>query len=134
MSLSQRVVDKAVTTGGWIPVPQEMLNATGISEENILATKQWGKVVPMMRKVGDYVLSTYLANDPRKAMIMKWKSRYCEGPNKKKKENMISPIVGFIYIIDSFKNHRGPSEEGKARNEWRKRLTSQILFFHFWHF
>lgn len=126
MSLSQRVVDKAVTTGGWIPVPQEMLNATGISEENILATKQWGKVVPMMRKVGDYVLSTYLANDPRKAMIMKWKSRYCEGPNKKKKENMISPIVGFIYIIDSFKNHRGPSEEGKARNEWRKRLTSQI--------
>ncbi len=126
MSLSQRVVDKAVTTGGWIPVPQEMFNATGISEENILATKQWGKVVPMMRKIGDYVLSTYLANDPRRAMIMKWKSRYCEGPNKKKKENMISPIVGFIYIIDSFKNHRGPSEDGKARNEWRKRLTSQI--------
>ena len=126
MSVSQRVVDKAAATGGWIPVPQEMLDATGISEETILSTKQWGKVVPMMRKIGDYVLSTYLANDPRKAMIQKWKERYCDGCNKKRKENMISPVVGFIYMIDSFKNHRGPDEIGRKRNEWRKRLMMQI--------
>ena len=121
MSYSQNVV-----SGGWIPVPQEMMDATGISEEDILATKQWGKVVPMMRKIGDYVLSTYLAEDPRKAMIMRWKARYCNGPNKKQKENMISPIVGFIYMIDSFKNHRGPDELGQERNHWRKRLLAQI--------
>ena len=121
MSYSQKVV-----SGGWIPVPQEMMDATGISEEDILATKQWGKVVPMMRKIGDYVLSTYLAEDPRKAMIMRWKARYCNGPNKKQKENMISPIVGFIYMIDSFKNHRGPDELGQERNHWRKRLLAQI--------
>lgn len=121
MSYSQNVV-----SGGWIPVPQEMMDATGISEEDILATKQWGKVVPMMRKIGDYVLSTYLVDDPRKAMIMRWKARYCNGPNKKQKENMISPIVGFIYMIDSFKNHRGPDELGQERNHWRKRLLAQI--------
>ena len=60
MADSQRVVVKGDTVGGWIPVPQEMLDATGISEDEILETKQWGKVVPMMRKIGTFVLDNYL--------------------------------------------------------------------------
>lgn len=126
MSVSQRVIVKGDTLGGWIPVPQEMFDATGVSEETILETKQWGKVVPLMRKIGDYVLEHYLANDPRKAFVMQWKSRYCTGINKKKKEAMISPTVGFIYILDSFKNHRGPTEEGRARGKWRVQMMRQI--------
>ena len=129
---SQRVVDASVVSGGWIPTPQEMTEATGVDEASILATRQWAKVVPMMRKIGDYVLANYLKDDPRKAIIMKWKSRYCTPPNQKRKEEMIAPVVGFVYILDSFKNHRGPSEVGRARNTWRKKMLSQIAAKSVW--
>ena len=120
--MNQHVVVK----GGWLPVPEDMYKATGISESDILKTKAWGKVIPMMRKIGDFVLSRYLANDPRMAMVTKWKERYCTGPNKAKKLAMISPVVGFIYIFDSFKCHRGADDLGRERGAWRRKLHSQV--------
>lgn len=132
MADSQRVVVKGDTVGGWIPVPQEMFDATGIREDDILETKLWGKVVPMMRKIGTFVLDNYLADDPRKTLIMQWKNRYCVGANKRKKEDMIAPVVGFIYILDSFKNHRGPSDLGRRRNKWRTQMLRQIAVKSTW--